>query len=613
MSSFKDVVGHKNIIKYIESAVQADAVSHAYILNGERGSGKKLLANLFAMSLQCQDRDENGEACGKCQSCKQALHGNQPDIIRVSHEKPTTISVDDIRQQVNNDIVIKPYSSKYKIYIIPEADLMSVQAQNALLKTIEEPPEYAVIMLLTENAEVLLPTIRSRCVMMKLRNIKDQLVKKYLMEQMEIPDYKADVCVAFAQGNMGKAIMLANSDYFNEIKEEVVHLLRNIDEMDVPELMDAVKKCMTYKLEINDYLDMMAIWYRDVLIYKATKNVDRVVFSDQLRYIKARASKSSYEGIEKGLIEAQKVPYYGISSGKLRRYFDVKNFSDPFKVIKGYYQSIRLLKKIKPDVVFSKGGFVSVPVVLAAKHCKIPAIIHESDITPGLANKLAIPSATKVCCNFPETMKYLPEGKAVLTGSPIRQELLNGNPSDAIKLCRFENTEKPVVLIIGGSTGSRAINTAIRDLLPELLKRYNIIHLCGKGNLDETLKDTDGYAQFEYANKELADMFALASLVISRAGANAICELLALHKPNILIPLSAAASRGDQILNANSFRSSGYSYVLEEEAVTNTALLEAIDHVFSHKERYVEAMEKSNGKNSIAAIVSLIDDAAKKN
>ena len=298
MSSFKDVVGHKNIIKYIESAVQADAVSHAYILNGERGSGKRLLANLFAMSLQCQNRAEDGEACGKCQSCKQALHGNQPDIIKVTHEKPNTISVDDIRTQVNNDIVIKPYSSKYKIYIIPEADLMSAQAQNALLKTIEEPPEYAVIMLLTENAEALLPTIRSRCVMMKLRNIKDQLVKKYLMEQMEIPDYKADVCVAFAQGNMGKAIMLATSEYFNEIKEEVVHLLRNIDEMNVSELMDAVKKCMTYKMEINDYLDMIAIWYRDVLIYKATKNVDRVVFSDQLRYIKARASKSSYEGIE---------------------------------------------------------------------------------------------------------------------------------------------------------------------------------------------------------------------------------------------------------------------------------------------------------------------------
>ena len=298
MSGFKDVVGHKNIIKYIESAVSADAVSHAYILNGERGSGKKMLANLFSMSLQCQNRDENGDACGKCQSCRQAVSGNQPDIIRVTHEKPGTISVDDIREQVNNDIVIKPYSSRYKIYIIPEADLMTVQAQNALLKTIEEPPEYAVIMLLTENAETLLPTIRSRCVMMKLRNIKDQLVKKYLMEQMEIPDYKADVCVAFAQGNMGKAIMLATSDHFNEIKEEAVHLLKNIDEMDVSELMEAVKKCMTYKLEINDYLDIIAIWYRDVLIYKATKSVDRVVFSDQLRYIRERASKSSYEGIE---------------------------------------------------------------------------------------------------------------------------------------------------------------------------------------------------------------------------------------------------------------------------------------------------------------------------
>lgn len=298
MSGFKDVVGHKNIIKYIESAVSADAVSHAYILNGDRGSGKKMLANLFAMSLQCQNRQEDGDACGKCQSCKQAVSGNHPDIIRVTHEKPNTISVDDIREQVNNDIVIKPYSSKYKIYIIPEADLMTVQAQNALLKTIEEPPEYAVIMLLTENAETLLPTIRSRCVMMKLRNIKDQLVKKYLMEQMEIPDYKADVCVAFAQGNMGKAIMLATSDHFNEIKEEAVHLLKNIDEMDVSELMEAVKKCMTYKLEINDYLDIIAIWYRDVLIYKATKSVDRVVFSDQLRYIRERASKSSYEGIE---------------------------------------------------------------------------------------------------------------------------------------------------------------------------------------------------------------------------------------------------------------------------------------------------------------------------
>ncbi|GAA0793113.1 DNA polymerase III subunit delta' [Clostridium sp. AF19-22AC] len=298
MSGFKDVVGHKNIIQYIGNAVKTDKVSHAYILNGEKGSGKKLLASLFAMSLQCQDREEDGDACGKCQSCKQTVNNNQPDIIKVTHEKPSTISIDDIREQVNNDIVIKPYSSRYKIYIIADADMMTVQAQNALLKTIEEPPEYAVIMLLTENAETLLPTIRSRCVMLKLRNIKDQLVKKYLMEQMEIPDYKADVCVAFAQGNMGKAIMLATSEHFNEIKEEAVHLLRNINEMDLNELIDAVKRCMSYKLEISDYLDVIAIWYRDVLIYKATRNVDRVVFSDQLKYIKDRANKSSYEGIE---------------------------------------------------------------------------------------------------------------------------------------------------------------------------------------------------------------------------------------------------------------------------------------------------------------------------
>ena len=279
MSGFKDVVGHKNIIQYIGNAVKTDKVSHAYILNGEKGSGKKLLASLFAMSLQCQDREEDGDACGKCQSCKQTVNNNQPDIIKVTHEKPSTISIDDIREQVNNDIVIKPYSSRYKIYIIADADMMTVQAQNALLKTIEEPPEYAVIMLLTENAETLLPTIRSRCVMLKLRNIKDQLVKKYLMEQMEIPDYKA-------------------SEHFNEIKEEAVHLLRNINEMDLNELIDAVKRCMSYKLEISDYLDVIAIWYRDVLIYKATRNVDRVVFSDQLKYIKDRANKSSYEGIE---------------------------------------------------------------------------------------------------------------------------------------------------------------------------------------------------------------------------------------------------------------------------------------------------------------------------
>lgn len=318
----------------------------------------------------------------------------------------------------------------------------------------------------------------------------------------------------------------------------------------------------------------------------------------------------SYEGIEKRLIEEQNVPYYGIASGKLRRYFDPKNFSDPFKVLKGYGQSIKILKKIKPDVVFSKGGFVSVPVVLAARHCKIPAIIHESDLTPGLANRIAIPRATKVCCNFPETLSYLPKEKAVLTGSPIRKELLSGNAKAAFSLCGFEDHSKPVILIIGGSSGSRAINTAIRDLLPELIKSYNIIHLCGKDNLDSSLNSTGGYAQFEYANQELADMFALADLVISRAGANAICELLALHKPNILIPLSAAASRGDQILNANSFRSQGFSYVLDEESLANTTLLEAIEHVFRKKDSYIKAMEQSSTSNSIETIVSLINDAA---
>ncbi len=298
MSGFKDVVGHKNIIQYIGNAVTSDTVSHAYILNGERGSGKKLLAKLFAMSLQCENREPDGDACGKCRSCRQAQNGNQPDIIMVSHEKPGSISVDDIREQVNNDIVIKPYSSRYKIYIIPEADLMTVQAQNALLKTIEEPPEYAVLMLLTENAESMLPTIRSRCVMLKLRNTKDTLVKKYLMEQMEVPDYKADICVAFAQGNMGKAIKLATSEHFNEIREEVVRLLREVDQMQVEEMASAVKKCTEFKLDIDEYLDVIAIWYRDVLIYKATKDPDRVVFSDQLKYIKQRAKNSSYEGIE---------------------------------------------------------------------------------------------------------------------------------------------------------------------------------------------------------------------------------------------------------------------------------------------------------------------------
>ena len=320
----------------------------------------------------------------------------------------------------------------------------------------------------------------------------------------------------------------------------------------------------------------------------------------------------SYDGIEKRLIEEQGVPYYGISSGKLRRYFNPKNFSDPFRVIKGYGQSIKLLKKIKPDVVFSKGGFVSVPVVLAAKFCRIPAIIHESDITPGLANKLAIPGAVKVCCNFPETLNYLPKEKAVLTGSPIRQELLKGSADAGRTYCKFPEASKSVILIIGGSSGSRAINNTVRELLPQLLPDYNVIHLCGKGNLDTSLTQTAGYLQLEYANQELADLFALSDLVISRAGANAICELLALHKPNILIPLSANASRGDQILNANSFQAQGFSYVLEEENLSPETLRSAITHVIAEKESYINAMKNSQTRDSIETIVNLILDASNK-
>ncbi len=296
MSGFKGVVGHRDIIQYIQDAVEQKKVSHAYILNGQRGAGKKMLASLFAMTLQCESG--KSEPCNECRSCLQANSGNHPDIISVRHEKPGSISVDDVRTQVNGDIMIKPYSSPYKIYIIPEADLLTVQAQNALLKTIEEPPEYGIIFLLTENADSLLPTIRSRCVMLKLRNIKDKLVKKYLMEQHQIPDYQADLCAAFAQGNIGRAVMLAKSEHFNEIKEEAIQLLKYIDEMELQEIVDAIKEINKYKLEVTDYFDIITIWYRDVLLYKATKDVGGLVFGDQLKFIKQKAAKSSYEGIE---------------------------------------------------------------------------------------------------------------------------------------------------------------------------------------------------------------------------------------------------------------------------------------------------------------------------
>lgn len=315
----------------------------------------------------------------------------------------------------------------------------------------------------------------------------------------------------------------------------------------------------------------------------------------------------SYDGIEKKLIEELQVPYYGISSGKLRRYFDLKNFSDPFRVVKGFFQAKKVLKELKPDIVFSKGGFVSVPVVQAAKQLHIPVIIHESDMTPGLANKLAIPAATKVCCNFPETVPYLPAGKAVVTGSPIREELRSGNRLAALKFCGF-TAQKPVLLIIGGSLGSVAVNQAIRAILPQLLEVFQVVHLCGKGNLDTSLEGTAGYVQFEYIKQELADLFALADVVVSRAGANAICELLELRKPNLLIPLSAAASRGDQILNANSFQKQGFSDVLQEEEITSDVLLSHILALYENRQTYIAAMDKSAASNAVTSIVTMIED-----
>ena len=315
----------------------------------------------------------------------------------------------------------------------------------------------------------------------------------------------------------------------------------------------------------------------------------------------------SYDGIEKKLIADFDIPYFGISTGKFRRYFDPKNFSDPFRVLKGYSEARKKLKEIKPDVVFSKGGFVSVPVVRAAASLGIPCIIHESDMTPGLANKLCIPVASKVCCNFPETMKLLPESKAVLTGSPIREELAKGNKVTALDMCGF-TANKPVVMVIGGSLGANAINQTVRQALPKLLEDFQVVHLCGKEKVDNLLLNEKGYKQFEYLKSELKDVFAMADVVISRAGANAICELLALKKPNILIPLPASASRGDQILNAKSFEEQGFSMVLDEDDLTENLLVEKVHELYFTKQTYIDAMSKSNQLNSIDTILNMIKE-----
>ena len=318
----------------------------------------------------------------------------------------------------------------------------------------------------------------------------------------------------------------------------------------------------------------------------------------------------SYTGIEKELIEPFGIPYHGISSGKLRRYFSVQNFTDPFRVLKGFREAHKLIRQLKPDVIFSKGGFVSVPVVLAGKRCKVPVIIHESDMTPGLANKIAIPSAAKVCCNFPETVANLPADKAVLTGTPIRQELLSGNAENGRKFCGF-TADKPVLMVIGGSLGAASVNDNVRKILPELLKEFQIVHLCGKGKTDESLNGTAGYVQYEYIQDELPDLFAMADIVISRAGANAICEIRELHKPNLLIPLSAKASRGDQILNARSFERQGFSKVLEEEEITEEKLLETIRQLYTDRQKYTDAMAGNGQVDSISKITDLIEECAR--
>lgn len=301
MPGFSDVLGHEQTIQHIKNAIRMNKVSHAYMINGEKGSGKKLLAGLFAQTLQCEAGGT--EPCMQCRSCKQAESLNQPDIIRITHEKPNTISVEDIREQLNGDIQIRPYSSPYKVYIIDEADKLSVQAQNALLKTIEEPPSYAVIFLLTENAGTLLSTIRSRCVLLDLKPVSSQIIKRYLMEDLEIPEYRADICTAFAQGNVGKAKRLALSDNFGEMLDHVLHVVKYISEMEVGDLIEDLKKISEYKMEINDYLDLLTIWYRDVLLFKATRDADSMIFSDELISIRKKASESSYEGLGQ-IIEA---------------------------------------------------------------------------------------------------------------------------------------------------------------------------------------------------------------------------------------------------------------------------------------------------------------------
>lgn len=314
----------------------------------------------------------------------------------------------------------------------------------------------------------------------------------------------------------------------------------------------------------------------------------------------------STNGIEKDIIKRNNIPYYAISSGKLRRYFDVKNFTDPFKVIKGIFQAKKILSKEKPDVIFSKGGFVTVPVVIAASMKKIPVVAHESDMTPGLANKLASPFCDKLCVTFRESLNYIKGDKGVLTGSPIREEILQGSREKGLKFCDFDGS-KPILFIMGGSLGSVVINNVIHANIDELVNKFDIIHICGKGNTNKELLGRKGYKQYEFIDKELPDLMAAADYIISRAGANSIFEFLALKKPTLLIPLSKKASRGDQILNANSFKKEGYALVMEEEEITNDSFLKKIDELVSNKDKLIANMEKAHSSIGNEAVINTIN------
>ncbi|MBE6052596.1 MAG: undecaprenyldiphospho-muramoylpentapeptide beta-N-acetylglucosaminyltransferase [Clostridium sartagoforme] len=318
----------------------------------------------------------------------------------------------------------------------------------------------------------------------------------------------------------------------------------------------------------------------------------------------------SKDGIEKEIIGDANIPYYEISSGKLRRYFDFKNFTDPFKVMKGVIEAKKIIKREKPDVIFSKGGFVAVPVVIAASMKKIPVISHESDLTPGLANKLSSPFCTKLCVTFRESLKYIKDGKGVLTGTPIREEILKGSKEKGKELCFFKDN-KEILLVIGGSLGAKSINEAVRNNLSEILEGYNIIHICGKGNLDKDLVGIKGYVQFEYVKEDLPHLLKAADYVISRAGANVIFELLALKKPTLLIPLSKKISRGDQILNANSFEKEGFSLVLDEDEMISDEkkIIEKLKELKNKKSILLENMKKSGISNGVHSILKVIIDS----